>query len=398
MANLAMSAISMASTQAFRPEADNEGDTLKLLSSDAVAQAPINSVLALQAGEKEEAWEFEFDTFTVGVESLLRHGCRTALPSLGLATLTVGLQVCVFLKVYAFLQTYTRAFNEDLLAVAVCFILAMLQISNESCEGFYKLVFGLRGLTGMYADLHPLSFVAPVAFGFLQFSIALSTMGLSMQLVAHSETTLDAFLNFVALSFIVEIDNVLMESRVMKTIACSTEVAIRVRHSTKASTTNAGGVVPMTSLVALNVIVMLVIPLDVACTSVAAESQGVPLPLSHWFAEVPAVLVTLATLNLTFYVGSRFYGAVSFAFKFTPLLLAMYVGRLTYYWLRGDAPPCSVAVTLLCGFSFFSPAVATASEQDPFPVLRCPIKVPLLSIASLVVGVLWIEALHEKET
>jgi len=62
----------------------------------------------------EEAWEFEFDTFTVGVESLLRHGCRTALPSLGLATLTVGLQVCVFLKVYAFLQTYTRAFNEDL--------------------------------------------------------------------------------------------------------------------------------------------------------------------------------------------------------------------------------------------------------------------------------------------
>merc|ERR1719330_2112508 len=97
----------------------------------------------------------------------------------------------------------------------LCFILAGLAFSNEMMEGVNKTIFSMRAVTGIYEDVRPHSMWVGIYLGVMQTLTPLCAMSLSMRVVAEAETVLDAFLNYVALAFLTEIDNIVMNSRVV---------------------------------------------------------------------------------------------------------------------------------------------------------------------------------------
>merc|ERR1712083_1237438 len=74
----------------------------------------------------------------------------------------------------------------------------------------------MRVAAGFYEDVHCSSMWVGIVLGLLQTLMAGAAMAINMRLVSTAEAVLDAFLNFIALSFLTDVDNIVMDSKVVK--------------------------------------------------------------------------------------------------------------------------------------------------------------------------------------
>merc|ERR1719195_307548 len=90
------------------------------------------------------------------------------------------------------------------------------------------MVFSWRCISGWYSGVYQRACIVGVCLGFFQLTMPCYIVGLSMQLVLGADTVLDAFMNYVALIFITEIDNSVIANRVVrKLFVMSSEIHVR---------------------------------------------------------------------------------------------------------------------------------------------------------------------------
>jgi len=343
----------------------------------------------------EETWEFEADAYAIAIVALLKKGLPDAGFQLGLALFTPIVQTLVLLMVFENLVTAERETGDgngvNVYVAVICFLLMALQLSNEALEGMWKVCFCMRAFGGVYADLKGPRWLALV-LGFLQFTLAVFTVGCSMLVVSEQKTALDAFMNFVALAFLTEIDNLLISSKTLRS-ALEIDAQITVRQVTKggqdAST-------PWTLRLAIccNLLVMMGTCINKQAVEIAANASGETPELTDRLLEALSAFATLLVLDLVMWVGSRLVRTMTCAalVAVSCVLLVAVSMAVLYSTHRRLAP--LVVIMVAFWFSMVALTSGNAVAMNPFPYLRCPVSTPLHVWAMLVLAVLMVQSVR----
>mmetsp|Transcript_4933 Transcript_4933/g.6353 ORF Transcript_4933/g.6353 Transcript_4933/m.6353 type:complete len:293 (-) Transcript_4933:223-1101(-) len=275
----------------------------------------------------------------------------------------------------------------------ICFFLMALQVSNEALEAFQKIVFCLRALTGVYVDVKGTP--GPGVFlGFLQFGMSFGTVGLSMLVVSQQTTALDAFMNFVALAFLTEVDNILMSSRTVQNFVQveKTEIIAVIKPTAFEGAEKR----PWTPRLMCCANMMMIMPMTIGCTVVWLTTQRSedPEDVLTFMERLPSALLLWAALDLIMWFGSQKFGAVDcavfVAFVCSALDLVDKVHLYTSY-RRLFSPP---VLLVPMWFQYAASVTAIAAQKDPASLLSCPFRTPLLVWSMLGQSVFFFDSLH----
>mmetsp|Transcript_7430 Transcript_7430/g.11340 ORF Transcript_7430/g.11340 Transcript_7430/m.11340 type:complete len:278 (+) Transcript_7430:3-836(+) len=270
-----------------------------------------------------------------------------------------------------------------------------LQLSNEALEGFSKLVFCLRNFAGVYMDVKGLP-IFGILIGFMQFGMAVGTVGLSMLVVSEQTTALDAFMNFVALAFLTEIDNLLMSARTIQNfVEVETEITSVIQPSYFAGKDSLPWTVRLmcvgNGIVVLAWIIMCGMFLITALYTAEPDD---PPPWLEFAGHLPSCILALVTLNVIMWFGSRRVGTVAISLIVVAgCVLLDVIDKIGLYLLHQRVfSPLMLSVTFW--FELAGPATSFALQRDTLYLLRCPIRAPLLVWAMLVQSVFMFDALY----
>jgi len=335
-------------------------------------------------------WEFEEDTFTVGLLALATGGLPAAIAPLALALLTPLLQLSCFFAVFSYMvedQPEVKFDGVRLLASFACFFLMGLQLTNEMLEGYHKIVFSWRCFSGKYSGVHQTPCIMGVMLGFFQLSIPCFIVGLSMQLVLGAESLLDAFMNYVALIFITEIDNSLIASRVVRKLF-DTSSDIHVQYSVDATAASKGKELWTVSMTAFATVwALLNQTLNVICLMIAGGDEA--KDPQWWLGQLPVFAAVLVVLNLVMRYGSLRFGAERVAAVVFVLAFTFCIISYTLHLLDVVNMVQSLTNMTLFTFSILCVPLSGAAAANPFAVLHCPYRLPSLCWLLLIGCILW---------
>jgi len=375
------------------PQAVDLDDTARALNLKGKDELSEDSKGSLE--KNGDHWEFEEDSFTVGTLAIAKRGLRGAWAPLVLALLTPLLQLVCFFAVFSFMIVEKIEVQFDgmrLLASVTCFFLMGLQLTNEMLEGFHKMVFSWRCFSGMYKGVCQKSCIIGVALGFFQLSMPCWIVGLSMQLVLGADTVLDAFMNYVALIFITEIDNTLIGNRIVRKLFFCTGCDIHVEYAVDKSVAASEASTERWTF-GMTVFSVLWIffcqGLGIVCQVIADTERDHVTNPRWWFQQLPAYAGLLVILHLAMGLGSlRFQvqnvasvmAVIGFLFCFTIYLLH----------LRGVINLVQPLATMtIFTFGILAVPLGTAKIADPFSVLHCPVRLPSLCWLILIACTTW---------
>jgi len=370
-------------------------------------------------GTTEEHWEFEVDTYTIGLLAMVQKGLPQGAGELGLALVTPVIQLLAFFRIFEYLTSKSteEVDVEDSRSSCnptvqfICFLLMALQVSNEALEGLHKLIFSFRAFGGKYKDVKTCSGIG-ILLGFSQCMMAIATVGLSMLVVSEQQTALDAFMNFVAVAFLTEVDNILVSARTVTGLV-ATDNTITVQHVLPAEVEHASPHHwPTKALLVVNVLV-------VASLLVALQIQWIVMGIAeeqhkaheHAAAEdeqhgahervdndlwrrIPPVILVLLLLNTAMYVGNRIGASIKYFMLMGYACLAIGALDMAHLYSTNTRLLPVMASQAIQTFALMGPSCAGAILFNPFPFMMCPVKSPSLVWASLVHTVFCFESLH----
>lgn len=257
----------------------------------------------------------------------------------------------------------------------LCFVLAGLSLSNEVHEGMCKLVFSLRACTGVYEGVCPVSLSLGVVLGTFQVLCALVAMALNMQLVACAETLLDCFMNFVAVGFFAEIDNLVMSSRTLKGWmkdyeGPSVEVTRVILEKRSADSSHASDLDVRAWLTVLLYCTMGVVLGTFSGALIAVWAGAVRDPPQHvdWLPMLPRAAAVIVVLNVLVYGTSRLSRPAD-------VLIVAALGFQVFLIVCPHTGSILVRNVLFV-YSIFGIALGAAVDHDPFAILWCPCRLP----------------------
>mmetsp|Transcript_105900 Transcript_105900/g.297767 ORF Transcript_105900/g.297767 Transcript_105900/m.297767 type:complete len:411 (-) Transcript_105900:128-1360(-) len=319
-------------------------------------------------GGVEEQWVFEEDAYTLGINALVLKGLPWALPEVLLAIAVPMLQGYIFFEIVGLVISQPPPQTScGVLVILVCCFLAGATLSNEVIEGLRKVVFALRALSGVYENVASqrcmwISFI----LGASQLLMAACSFTLCFCVTLTATSALDAFMNFVTMAFIADIDNVLMRSRAVKEyVQCNPELTMKHAVGEAARVAACPGRV----LVCLNAILLLGVPFAICVYNLIVGVHDPPVELD-WVAMIPGAVVVWVSTNLTMALGSKWLGpvppalaiaAVSTANSLNEMGLDLLGWRLTETLAMS---PLSAQIAWAFGIVSFPGALAL--ELDPF--------------------------------
>jgi len=368
-------------------------------------------------GTVEETWEFELDTYTIGLLAMAQKGLPQGAFELGLALVTPTIQTLAFFRIFEYLMSQKNDFDEDHLIKScngtvqfICFLLMALQVSNEALEGLHKLIFSFRAFGGKYKDMKKTAGIG-ILLGFCQCMVAIATVGLSMLVVSEQQTALDAFMNFVAVAFLTEVDNILVSARTV-TGFVTTDTTITVEHTLAAEVEHKSPHHwPMKALAVVNFLVVLSLLVCFQTLNIVIGIGNADAEKEHdaheheeharearhgvnlWGQILPVTLVLLL-LNAAMYVGNRLGLSIKyFMFMGYACLAFGAVDMAHLYSTHTRLLPFMVTQAGLA-YALVAPTCAGAILFNPFPFMMCPVKSPGLVWAMLAHAVFCFESLH----
>lgn len=342
-------------------------------------------------GEVLERWRFDDDAYSVGLLALFRKGGPRALPEFLLAAAVPTMTILAMKLVVAHLLAQeAQGRKADLSVSLICFVLAALPLSNEALEGFSKMVFSMRGCAGVYTEGNPWCLAVGVFLGFMQCFTAIVTVGVNMQLVAAAENAIDAFTNFVALSFLTEIDNLLLSSRTVRNLFGDVDLEVTVRHARPLEDMH-GAWAPCVIFLIVNALALPACALTINLYDAAGQVREPPI-VHDWCAELPGAIAAAAAVNCVTWLASRVFDIVDVAFVLCLVLIVLLLSTTRAQWFG------PLARMVVFSFVAVGAAGASAADFDPFPLITCPYRTPLLMVLLMVAAFFWLKELQEIGT
>lgn len=344
----------------------------------------------------EDAWEFEEDTYSLGLVAVTKRGLPSAAVPLMFALATPLIQLVAFFKIYE--HMISEPHPDDPMHVGcslyvrlICFVLMALSLSNEGLEGLSKVVFCLRAIGGVYEDIKGIPIIGLV-LSFFQFGMTIGTIGLSMLVVSEQTTALDAFMNFVALAFLTEIDNIFMSARTVQNFV-SAENTFEGKIAPNALQAGEKGPWTVPMMIACNLLLMVAWTVTLYIYYITAEWS--PDRESFSLAgHLPSVIITWLALMLCMWFGSKQVGAMAVARTLFFICVLMDSIDKVYLYNAGLRFFSPFLMSVTFWFEFAGPVTAMAVVQDPMEVLRCPVKSPLLVWTMLIQAVFMFDSLY----
>jgi len=252
-------------------------------------------------------------------------------------------------------------------------------------EGLHKVIFSLRWLLGFYDSAYcPLSCVVGALLGLLQTMMGMTTCVLCIEVIFASKSVLDTFFNYVALAFIAEVDNIVLNSRIARSfLAIDAEIRTRWASDEKVEAARArlGWMI-----FACNAAFLVMLPIVVLMSLVHNRASKDPVEFD-WLAYVPRTLALLLSANAAMWLGSRRYGICRTAFALTVIFSLMQVAPFVAMKapkIRGCLVWSPPEKCVLWVFSIMLLPTSCAAEPRPFGMLRAiPIQVLLLIAQTL---------------
>lgn len=359
-------------------------------------------------GDVVEYWAFEADTYSIGILAILKRGLLNSLPQLALALITPVIQTMVLFLVFENLinerfedPDEREGLMKGWLVPLICFLLMSLELSNEALEGIWKVTFTMRAFGGVYRLPGGPAWVAMV-LGFLQFLIAALTVGCSMLVVSQQRSCLEAFTNFVALTFLTEVDNILISSRTVRNFI-PMEHEIEVRHAAKSQGREAreepeGVAWSLRMALCSSGLVLLGVFLSKHILDLAARALDEDEEPRDMAMESAWVCSGLVLINIVMLIGSRMFSTLACA-KFISLFCVLYLTAdlaILYHTHSRITPSLFPMVPFW--FAMLASASGNACSKNPFIFLRCPFSSPLLVWSMLALAVFQVAAMYHFGT
>mmetsp|Transcript_86453 Transcript_86453/g.201130 ORF Transcript_86453/g.201130 Transcript_86453/m.201130 type:complete len:412 (+) Transcript_86453:60-1295(+) len=351
-------------------------------------------------GTVVEHWEFETDAYSIGLLAMTTKGLPRGTFELILALATPTIQLLAFFRILGHLLDRPRGWDGNYVETprnttvqCICFLLIAMQVSNEALEGLHKLIFSFRAFGGKYKDVKKTACLG-IIFGFMQCIMAVCTVGLSMLVVSEQQTALDAFMNFVAVAFLTEVDNILVAARTVTSFV-SLDTTITVQHAyTMDCAECKQSHWPTMALVVVNVLVLFSVAMSVRCFNTAAqsdsESQGI-----NWFGQVPWAILGLLALNTAMWIGKRVSATSKYFMGVGYCSLTVCAIDMVYLYITHSRLLPVLLTQAAFAFSLAAPTCAGAIVFNPFPFMFCPISSPCLVWAMLLYSVFCFSAMSQ---
>mmetsp|Transcript_104126 Transcript_104126/g.324663 ORF Transcript_104126/g.324663 Transcript_104126/m.324663 type:complete len:421 (+) Transcript_104126:54-1316(+) len=355
---------------------------------------------SLADGSVEETWEFEADTYAVAIIAIVKEGLPSALPQLGLALFTPVIQTTILFIVFENLVA-TPGTSGDASdgvegeVIFICFLLMALQLSNEALEGMWKVCFCMRCFGDVYSGLKGPAWVTLV-LAYMQFTLAVFTVGCSMLVVTEQTSAIDAFMNFVALAFLTETDNLLISCRTVRNFI-GIDSEIKVLHARKGGQDESTPWTPRMA-VCCNVLLAVGIGIYKQATDIATAALGHPPDPFHRVWEVVSIAVALLVLNSAMWFGSRLIGTMRCATVLSFSCMTFVIVDQLFLYKRHYRMTPALLPAVPFWFGMLAQTSGNSVVKNPFIYLRCPFSTPSLVWAMLVVAVFYIYSLHAFDT
>lgn len=344
-----------------------------------------------EGGRACETWRFDEDAYTLGLTALFSLYMPNALPSLLLSFAAPALQVFISMQVFGYLTTVSGSGEGNLGVRLVCSFLSIIQLTNEAVEGLYKVIFSLRWLLGFYdCRLCKPSAIAGATLGFVQMVNGVVTCVLCINVIFGATTVLDTFFNYVALAFIADVDNYIINSRIIRSYhTFDPEIKVRWKPADQLKAANSMWL--RLVVIACNVVLMLMVPFTVMGNEVRNSKQKEPLELG-WWSMVPRCLVIWLALHGAVWLAGRRFPICRVASGITILTFLMLVVTfaLSETW-KGESPGKGCRTwsplerVVLWTFSTMLLPCSCAAEIRPFSVVKLiPFQVNLVIISTLI--------------
>mmetsp|Transcript_4980 Transcript_4980/g.12835 ORF Transcript_4980/g.12835 Transcript_4980/m.12835 type:complete len:416 (-) Transcript_4980:38-1285(-) len=329
-----------------------------------------------------EVWTFDEDAYTVGLTALATKTWKHSSMELCFVLITPIVQMAFCYKLVAILTTLERPEREvSVIVQSVCCLLALVQLANEAVEGLHKVIFSMRGCSGLYAEMCPASMSVGIALGFCQTLIGIFTFALCVKLTWLSKTELDALMNFIALSFIADIDNILIRSRLVQPYI-SLNPVVKVKRACQdwcRKGTSKTYTVRMCAVTNAVILLMTIgtVGVTVEKLKIAGHKHYI---LWHYLCWIPYFLLTWFGTALAMWQGSQRLGACNTALIISKSMYALFavhyiINRWTHnqglygtYWALVN--PLWLGIMFGVNLSFIPASFAVTLEPfDQFYVL-----------------------------
>jgi len=218
----------------------------------------------------------------------------------------------------------------------------------------------------------------------------------------RSKTVLDVFMNFLAIGFITEVDNTLMELKAVKLRASLVDFKFLVEHREEAdhSLDIPQDEVPkmpvtMTLLVISNMLTLFSCVFSQASHTIARAGHDQAEQID-WFQCWVVLLVALGLCDAALWISSRYLGAWRATLWCHLVTISCFWINVFYRYLNNGTflfmwNPLLDLLSL--SMVFFWIPVATAAEVDCLALLQCPTRLPLLFWTSCVSGPIFMHQL-----
>lgn len=225
---------------------------------------------------------------------------------------------------------------------------------------------------------------------------AVLAMALSMRVVAEATSVLEAFLNYVALAFLTEVDNLVMNSRVIRRFLralgkeqTDTKVVLRRACADREAPLHwvpDGKLCPVL-YGCMNAGMFLGVCIDLLLvTSVAAARD--PPPEIDWRSGLLGGITLVIASNVLIAVSGHLCGG-----SFMPSYLFALACLVFMLLFPHVGVPFARAVAFM--FALFGTSAVAAAQPNQFVVIVCPVRIPLMVWMAMIVGADWTKRLQQ---
>lgn len=287
-------------------------------------------------------------------------------------------------------------------AIVLCLFLTSIDMVAEAIEGCQKIVFSYRCILGIYELPHnPKHMMVGIVLGFFQVFMTMGTYSVLASLLLHAQTVLEVFMNFLAMQFLTEVDETLMQIKLVKVRATRVHFSFLVEHQVeKQGTLQVRGLssniqIDTLTLVIINTLTVIAIVSCQMINTVSGEAHDPPVHenwVLHWFVIICAMAANSATLL----VGSKVFGAWAVS---VTLFLGWYLTYLVDIFYRyandGQWPflwnPFFSILVYVMPFTNIPLVISSAFDAQMF--LKCPWRLPSIFMMLFIATPLWMDQL-----
>jgi len=332
-------------------------------------EVPPYTVTSGADGLVYEGWRFENDTYALGLYALVFKPLRSSIPDLLVAVCTPFLSVLAIKVIMYFLFEGEEDGDVSIVVRSICFILAALAISNEAAEGFSKMAFCTRCIAGTFDGVSRPRMMVALILSNMQVLVSFLTMALNMRLVASAEGVVDAFLNFVAVGFLSEIDNLIMSSVSVQAYFPDSLHAETFKMVRSPGASSKFGRMSFPILLCVNAVIAQGLAAHIFFQVLIGSIKD-PDASFDWQSQLPNTLLAVLIINIVALLGGRVAPLFKVVHMFSLLTASAYI--LSPSDLNG------MTTMVFMMFALEGVAGSVAADAEPFEVLTCPYRVPIL--------------------